>query len=113
MKAVPGRDRMDPSREVEAEPESNFFFFNDPPPPEIYTLPLHDALRICSRTCGGASTSGATGRAKASGSRASRRCCFCVSRSRFTGRVFALPRGARTKQSPPVRIGQQIGRAHV
>src|SRR2546426_11701680 len=24
-----------------------FFFFNDPAPPEIYTLPLHDALPIC------------------------------------------------------------------
>src|SRR2546430_8974115 len=23
-----------------------FFFFNDPAPPEIYTLPLHDALPI-------------------------------------------------------------------
>src|SRR2546430_16740538 len=23
-----------------------FFFFNDTPPPEIYTLPLHDALPI-------------------------------------------------------------------
>src|SRR2546430_6579151 len=27
-------------------PTSHFFFFNDPPPPEIYTLPLHDALPI-------------------------------------------------------------------
>src|SRR5256885_3762394 len=24
-----------------------FFFFNDPAPPEIYPLPLHDALPIC------------------------------------------------------------------
>src|SRR2546425_1800430 len=24
----------------------DFFFFNDPAPPEIYTLPLHDALPI-------------------------------------------------------------------
>src|SRR3989475_8896624 len=24
----------------------SFFFFNDPPTPEIYPLPLHDALRI-------------------------------------------------------------------
>src|SRR3989441_10325413 len=24
----------------------SFFFFNDPPPPEIYPLPLHDALPI-------------------------------------------------------------------
>src|SRR5256886_5487259 len=26
---------------------SFFFFFNDTAPPEIYTLPLHDALPIC------------------------------------------------------------------
>src|SRR5260221_1990017 len=26
------------------------FFFNDTAPPEIYPLPLHDALPICSRT---------------------------------------------------------------
>src|SRR5256885_7429249 len=26
-----------------------FFFFNDPAPPEIYPLPLHDALPICDR----------------------------------------------------------------
>src|SRR2546430_6128835 len=26
---------------------SLLFFFNDPAPPEIYTLPLHDALPIC------------------------------------------------------------------
>src|SRR2546425_8767758 len=26
-----------------------FFFFNDPAPPEIYTLPLHDALPISAR----------------------------------------------------------------
>src|SRR2546430_8315320 len=25
-----------------------FFFFNNPPPTKIYTLPLHDALPICS-----------------------------------------------------------------
>src|SRR2546428_10412800 len=25
---------------------SSFFFFNDPAPPEIYPLPLHDALPI-------------------------------------------------------------------
>src|SRR5256886_1260591 len=28
-------------------PISSFFFFNDPAPPEIYPLPLHDALPIC------------------------------------------------------------------
>src|SRR2546429_1181487 len=28
---------------------SVFFFFNDPAPPEIYTLPLHDALPISRR----------------------------------------------------------------
>src|SRR5438874_5264686 len=27
-----------------------FFFFNDPAPPEIYTLSLHDALPIYTRT---------------------------------------------------------------
>src|SRR5436190_8137509 len=27
-----------------------FFFFNDPAPTEIYTLSLHDALPICSRS---------------------------------------------------------------
>src|SRR2546422_6086632 len=27
-----------------------FFFFNDTAPPEIYTLPLHDALPISSRS---------------------------------------------------------------
>src|SRR2546430_17490208 len=25
----------------------SFFFLNNPPTPEIYTLPLHDALPIC------------------------------------------------------------------
>src|SRR5256885_9894502 len=30
-----------------------FFFFNDTPPTEIYTLPLHAALPICSTTAGG------------------------------------------------------------
>src|SRR3989449_5008724 len=29
-----------------------FFFFNDPAPPEIYPLPLHDALPISPRPCG-------------------------------------------------------------
>src|SRR3712207_7141357 len=29
-----------------------FFFFNDPATPEIYTLPLHDALPIYRRQCG-------------------------------------------------------------
>src|SRR5437773_8469114 len=29
---------------------SCLFFFNDTPPTEIYTLSLHDALPICSRT---------------------------------------------------------------
>src|SRR5258705_1438434 len=29
---------------------SNFFFFNDTATTEIYTLSLHDALPICSRT---------------------------------------------------------------
>src|SRR5256886_14908246 len=27
--------------------EAFFFFFNDTPPPEIYPLPLHDALPFC------------------------------------------------------------------
>src|SRR3982751_7020217 len=32
---------------------SMFFFFNDPATPEIYPLPLHDALPIYPRHCGG------------------------------------------------------------
>src|SRR5207253_10630200 len=28
----------------------SFFFFHDPPPPEIYTLSLHDALPISTRS---------------------------------------------------------------
>src|ERR1041385_5228103 len=31
-----------------------FFFYNDPATPEIYPLPLHDALPISRRTCRGA-----------------------------------------------------------
>src|SRR2546430_3106722 len=30
-----------------------FFFLNDPPTPEIYTLPLHDALPISIKECRG------------------------------------------------------------
>src|SRR5256885_17254507 len=29
-----------------------FFFLNDPATPEIYPLPLHDALPICREICG-------------------------------------------------------------
>src|SRR2546429_8482246 len=35
-----------------ARQPSFFFFFKDPAPPEIYPLPLHDALPICARAAG-------------------------------------------------------------
>src|SRR5256885_13478294 len=39
-------------RERDATFNSIFFFFNDTAPPDIYPLPLHDALPILFPTCG-------------------------------------------------------------
>src|SRR5260221_3815849 len=40
------------SQMVSSSPAFLFFFFNDTAPPEIYTLPLHDALPISLFTAG-------------------------------------------------------------
>src|SRR2546430_14847204 len=89
---------------------SLFFFFNDPAPPEIYTLPLHDALPISRRAR--AAAGGCAGHAGVQQVR---------SRGRPAGPRHAHPPAARhaVRAHRPGAGGAaraseaEIGRAHV
>src|SRR2546430_14799513 len=89
---------------------SFFFFFNDTPTPEIYTLPLHDALPISAGLGGRAARAAAP---SAAGPRAGQAApparAPCSRGAALVGRPLAA-----AFQHPCLRppVGQ-IGRAHV
>src|SRR2546422_9342998 len=92
-----------------------FFFFNDTPPPEIYPLPLHDALPICCRPFASSAARRTFTNSSKLGS-----AIFLAPRTRFFTRRVLTPtagfsRRCWGRKPPSSRTTRRwpIGRAHV
>src|SRR2546427_12882106 len=89
-----------------------FFFLNDTPPPEIYTLPLHDALPISVHRRRIARSAARRPHEPArSGTRDGRDALGSRTLGRAAVRARRIDRRHHPRSRP--RAGREIGRAHV